>query len=116
MPAKELSNAPQLSEGPSPTHTWLLADGRKLEIESGKPLVHRMCTTCGRNFVYDVAAKEWYAAFPRMFDFDRLVAVSLRWLSEACPGRYLGSDEEAWTHQENAPTVTTGAHNLKIRP
>jgi hypothetical protein len=95
MPAKELPIAPHSAE-PSTTHTWLLADGRKLEIEPGKPLLHRMCTTCHRNFVYDVAAKEWYAAYPRMFDFDRLVAVTPRWLSEACPGRYLPSDEEAW--------------------
>jgi hypothetical protein len=95
MPAKEPSIAPQLSAEPSPSHIWLLADGRKLEFEPGKPLVHRLCTTCQRNFVYDVAAKEWYAAYPRMFDFDRLDAVSQRWLSEACPGRYLPSDEEA---------------------
>jgi hypothetical protein len=96
MPAKALSIAPQLSVEPSPTHTWLLADGRKLELAAGKPLVHRLCTTCQRNFVYDVSAKEWYAAYPRLLDFDRLDTVSQRWLSEPCPGRYLASDEEAW--------------------
>jgi hypothetical protein len=96
MPARELSIAAQLSEDPSPTHTWLLADGRQLELESGQPLVHRMCTVCKRNFVFDIAAKEWYAAYPRMFDFERLVSVTHRWLSEACPGRYLASDEDAW--------------------
>jgi hypothetical protein len=95
MPAKALSIAPQLSEEPSPTHTWLLADGRTLEVEPGKPLLHRLCTTCRRNFVYDGAAKEWYAAYPRMFDFDRLIEVTPQWLSEPCPGRYLAADEEA---------------------
>jgi hypothetical protein len=57
MPAKELSIAAQLSEDPSPTHTWLSAEGRTLELEAGKPLVHRLCTVCKRNFVHDVTAK-----------------------------------------------------------
>jgi hypothetical protein len=95
MPAQELPIAPQSSKEPSTTHTWLLADGRRLEPEAGKPLVHRLCTVCKRNFVHDVTAKDWYVAYPRLLDFDRLVSVSQRWLSEACPGRYLTTDEDA---------------------
>lgn len=101
MPAQELQTPNPLSNGPSNTHTWLLPDGRLLEVEPGKPLVHRMCVTCNRNFVHDLAAQEWYAAYPRMFDFDRLDEVSVRWLSEACPGEYLSADTQAYEGRHN---------------
>lgn len=101
MPAKEPQSANQSSNGPSDTHTWLLPNGRHLEIQPGKPLLHRMCITCNRNFVQDLAAQEWYAAYPRMFEFDRLDEVSAQWLSEACPGEFLASDAKAYEGQHN---------------
>ena len=94
MPAKEPSSD-HPSIGPSSTHTWLSHEGRRLEIESGKPLLHRFCTTCHRNFVCDLATGNWYAVFPRIFDFEPLDHVSEPWLKEACPGEYLNSDVEA---------------------
>lgn len=94
MPAKEPSSD-HPSIGPSSTHTWLLPKGRPLEIESGKPLLHRFCTTCHRNFVCDLSTGNWHTVFPRIFDFEHLDHVSERWLKEACPGEYLSSDAEA---------------------
>jgi hypothetical protein len=94
MPAKEPSSD-YPSIGPSSTHTWLSPEGRRVEIESGKPLLHRFCTTCHRNFVCDLLTGNWYAVFPRIFDFERLDHVSERWLKEACPGEFLNSDAEA---------------------
>ena len=94
MPAKEPSSD-HPSIGPSSTHTWLSPEGRRLEIESGKPLLHRFCTTCHRNCVCDLLTGNWYTVFPRMFDFEHHDDVSERWLKEACPGEYLNSDAEA---------------------
>jgi hypothetical protein len=75
------------AHGPSSTHCWLIAEGRKLELEPGKPLLHRFCTACQRNFVHDLTTGEWYAAIPRMFDFERLHMLSEHWLNEPCPGK-----------------------------
>jgi hypothetical protein len=94
MPAKEPSSD-HLSIGPSSTHTWLSSEGRRMEIESGKPLLHRFCTTCHRNFVCDLSTGGWFTVFPRIFDFERLDHLSERWLKEACPGEYLNSDAAA---------------------
>ena len=94
MPAKApADNHPSI--GPSTTHTWLTSEGRRLEFKSGKPLLHRFCTTCHRNFVCDLSTGNWYSVFPRIFDFQYLDHVSERWLKEACPGEYLNSDAEA---------------------
>src|SRR6266436_1053925 len=43
----------------------------------------------------DLLTGNWYAVFPRIFDFEPLDHVSERWLKEACPGEYLNSDVEA---------------------
>jgi len=94
MPAKEPASDHSSIE-PSSTHSWLSREGRRLEIESGKPLLHRFCTTCHRNFVCDLSIGTWYAVFPRIFDFERLDDVSERWLKEECPGECLNSDAEA---------------------
>jgi hypothetical protein len=94
MPAKEPPGL-LLSAEPSPTHTWSKPQGRRLELEPGKPLIQWSCTTCQRHFVNEPATGDWYAAFPRMLDFERLDSVSEQWLSEDCPGRQLASDQEA---------------------
>lgn len=93
MPAQEPSNRHQSTE-PSSTHTWLSLDGRHLEIEAGKPLLHRFCTICRRNFVCDISSGRWHAVFPQIFDFEHLDQLSEQWLKETCPGQYLTSDAE----------------------
>ena len=94
MPGKGPSTN-HLPTEPSSTHSWLSPEGRRLEIESGKPLLHRFCTTCHRNFVCDLLTDTWYAVFPRLFDFELLDDVRERWLNEVCPEKYLDSDVEA---------------------
>jgi hypothetical protein len=94
MPAQESSDR-HTSIEPSPTHSWLSLEGRHLEIEAGKPLLHRFCTSCRRNFVCDLSSGEWYAVFPRIFDFERLAQVSEPWLKAECPRQYLASDAAA---------------------
>jgi hypothetical protein len=94
MPAQERSDR-HPPTGPSPTHTWLSREGRGLEIESGRPLLHRFCTICRRNFVCVLSSGEWYAVYPRMFDFEHLDQVREQWLKEVCPRQYLISDERA---------------------
>jgi hypothetical protein len=94
MPAQEPSDRHKSIE-PSPTHTWLSREGRHVEIEPGRPLLHRFCTACRRNFVCDLSSKEWYAVFPRIFDFEHLDQVGEQWLKEACPRQYLTSDATA---------------------
>jgi hypothetical protein len=91
MPAKETSIVP--STEPSTTHTWSMPHGRRLELEPGKTLIQWSCITCQRHFVNEPAIAEWFAAFPRTLDFERLDAVSELWLNEDCPGRHLASDE-----------------------
>jgi hypothetical protein len=83
------------SPGPSATHSWDQPDGRRLELQPGKTLVHWRCTICRRNFVHDLTSQEWYAAFPRVLDFERLDGVTQRWLAEECSGHYQPADEPA---------------------
>jgi hypothetical protein len=73
-------------DGPSPTHKWLSEEGRRLELDPGRPLLHRLCTVCNRNFVHDLTTGEWYAVIARMFDFERLRPVTDEWLKTPCPG------------------------------
>jgi len=94
MPAKDPAVSLPSNE-PSPTHSWLARDARQLETKPGEPVLHRFCTACHRNFVHDISSGEWYAAFPGVFDFERLDEVSSRWLSEECPGERLITDELA---------------------
>jgi hypothetical protein len=93
MPAQEPSDLPSIE--PSASHTWLSLEGRHLEIEADKPLLHRFCTLCRRNFVRDLSSGKWQAVLPRIFDFEHLDQVSEQWLKETCPGQYLTSDAAA---------------------
>jgi hypothetical protein len=74
-------------DGPSSTHRWYCPKGRLLELEPGKPLLQLTCTACFRNFVHDLIIGEWYAALPRVFDFERLDELTDLWLEEECLGR-----------------------------
>lgn len=80
---------------PSATHNWDQPGGRRLELQPGKILIHWRCTICRRSFVHDLTAQEWYAAFPRVLDFERLDGVTQRWLAEECSGHYQPADEQA---------------------
>jgi hypothetical protein len=91
MPAQEPSDRDPSTE-PSSTHTWLLLEGRHLEIEAGEPLLHRFCTTCRRNFVCELSSRKWHAVLPRIFDFEHLDQVTEQWLKETCPRQYLTTD------------------------
>lgn len=72
------------------THEWY---ERRLELEPGRPQLHRHCRRCGRDIVEDLWSNEHYAAYPTIFHFERLAAeVTARWLYEPCPGRPLESD------------------------
>ena len=97
MPAKEplVRSNTFLPHEPSSTHSWSMPDGRRLELEPGKVLVQWSCTTCQRHFVNEPAIGEWYAAFPRTLNFERLDNVSELWLNGDCPGRQLASDVNA---------------------
>jgi hypothetical protein len=94
MPAQEPSDRHPATE-PSSTHTWLSLEGRHLEIEAGKPLLHQFCTKCRRNFICDLWSGKWHAVLPRIIDFEHLDQVTEQWLKETCPRQYLTSDAEA---------------------
>ena len=72
------------------SHQWY---ERLLEIEPGKPQLHRHCPRCGRDIVDDLWSGQRYAAHPAIFHFDRLAEeVTERWLREPCPGQQIASD------------------------
>ena len=89
---------------PWQTHKWSEPDGRRVEIERGKPLTQRYCQKCGRTFVEDHASHERYAVHVSAIFFKRLIDdVNQRWLSTPCPGKKLETDvedEKKWTGQD----------------
>jgi hypothetical protein len=107
MPAKE-PPSPRSSNQPSPTHTWFEPKGRTLELEPGKTLIHQRCTACRRNFVNDLASGEWYAAFPRVFDFERLDEAAERWMTESCPGPSAAAEAEVRKLRQRREKPQTG--------
>jgi hypothetical protein len=73
-------------------HRWRNRSGRQVRREPGKPLLHRVCVACGRDFVDDLSSTERFAVVS-LFQFDRLAdETTERWLSERCPGRRLPGD------------------------
>jgi hypothetical protein len=90
---------------PWQTHKWTEPDGRRVEIERGKPLTQRYCQKCGRTFVEDHASKERYAVHVSAIFFKRLIDdVNQRWLSAPCPGQKLetdSDDEKKWSGQDS---------------
>ena len=86
------------------THKWSEPDGRRVEIQRGKPLIQRYCRACGRTFVEDDTSKERYAVHVSAIFFKRLIDdVNQRWLSMPCPGRRLETDvedEKKWRGQD----------------
>jgi hypothetical protein len=61
---------------PSGTHRWVArktAGLKRTPQTPASPLLHYAPA-----IVYDATTGEWYAAFPRMFDFERLDSASMR--------------------------------------
>jgi hypothetical protein len=87
------------------THNWSEPDGRRVEIERGKPLTQRYCQKCGRTFVEDHVSHERYAVHVSAIFFKRLIDdVNQRWLSTPCPGKKLetdAEDEKKWSGQDH---------------
>ncbi len=80
------------------THNWTSAEGRKVELEPGKPLIQHHCSRCRRDFVEDPQAGERYAVHVSVFRFRRLPdSVTKRWIGEMCPGAPLPQDMEMHT-------------------
>jgi hypothetical protein len=76
------------------THLWL-AKPRPIAIESDLIVIQHHCARCGRDFVTNTSWDSGSAVFVSAISFYQLSdAVTMRWLSDACPGRRLSSDEE----------------------
>ena len=74
------------------SHEWIT---RNLEIDPGRPLVHRTCAQCGRDFVDDLSSIERYAASVSSLRFIRLAnEVNARWLQQPCPHTNLRTDDD----------------------
>jgi len=77
------------------SHQWSSANGRRVEIEPGKPLIQHHCSRCRRDFVEDPPTGARYAVYVSVFSFRRLPEViTKRWLGELCPGAPLLQDIE----------------------
>jgi hypothetical protein len=102
---------------PWQTHKWSEPEGRRVEIERGKPLIQRYCQKCGRTFVEDLASKERYAVHVSALIFKRLIDdVNERWLSTPCPGKKLETDyddEKKWSGQDRGTVNGTGPHQAE---
>ncbi len=76
-------------------HQWLQRRPRRFELESGRSVLQRRCTRCGRDFVLDLSPGACHAIQVSIFSFYRLRdEVTRRWLSEPCPGERLAADED----------------------
>jgi len=77
------------------SHRWLLPQPRRLEVESGGPVLQRHCVQCGRDFITDPSSGIRYAVFVSATSFHRLAdEVTGRWLREPCLGKRRPSDAE----------------------
>ena len=77
------------------THNWSSAEGRKVEIDPGKPLLQHHCSRCRRDFVEDPRTGERHAVYVSVFRFRTLPdLITRRWIGEMCPGAPLPQDVE----------------------
>ena len=80
---------------PWDSHNWSSANGRKVEIEPGKPVLQHHCSRCGRDFIEDSSSGERHAVYVSVFSFRRLPDfLAKRWLEELCPGTSLPEDNQ----------------------
>jgi hypothetical protein len=104
-PMAAATAAPTIVHPSWQTHQWSEPDGRRVEIERGKPLIQHYCQKCGRTFVEDQTSKERYAVHVSAIFFKRLIDdVNERWLSAPCPGKRLETDvedEKKWSGQNH---------------
>ena len=71
-----VGSSKELPNEPSGTHRWVArktAGLKRTPQTPASPLLHYAPA-----IVYDATTGEWYAAFPRMFDFERLDSASMR--------------------------------------
>ena len=77
------------------SHQWSSAQGRRLEIDAGKPLIHHQCSRCRRDFVEDLRSGERFAVHASIFSFRRFPdPITKQWLGELCPGAPLPYEME----------------------
>ena len=77
------------------SHNWSVAEGRRVEIEPGKPLIQLHCSRCRRDFVEDPLSGEQYAVYVSVFRFRKFPEqITKQWLGELCPGAPLPYDVE----------------------
>ena len=75
------------------SHKWSSANGRRIEIETGKPVIHHRCSRCQRDFAEDQPSGERYAVYVSVFSLRKLPDhISKQWLDELCPGQPLPLD------------------------
>ncbi|HZC47143.1 MAG TPA: hypothetical protein VE243_11750 [Candidatus Acidoferrum sp.] len=76
------------------SHQWSSAQGRRVEVEPGQPLIQHHCSRCRRDFVEDPAGQR-YAVYVSVFHFRKLPdLITRQWLAELCPGAPLAYDIE----------------------
>jgi hypothetical protein len=75
------------------SHKWSSAQGRRVEIDSGQPVIQHHCSRCRRDFIEDLSSGERYAVYVSAFRFRKLPdLITKQWLSELCPGAPLPYD------------------------
>src|SRR5689334_18174027 len=95
-------------------HQWRERREPHLTLESGEAVVHRHCERCGRDVVTVLASGKRYAAYASALFFRRLNnEVTIRWLSEECPGeRPLSDEQDRKRGVSTAQTAHSIAHSL----
>lgn len=84
------------------SHKWSSPRGRRIEIETGKPLIQHHCSRCKRDFVEDPSSGQRSAVYVSVFDFRKLPDLTTKqWLGELCPGAMLPRDIEVRKLIEN---------------
>ena len=77
------------------SHQWTTAQGRRIELNPGKPIIQHHCARCHRDFIEDPATGGRYAVYVSVFSIRKLQEqVSQRWLGEFCPGSPVSFDGE----------------------
>jgi hypothetical protein len=76
-------------------HEWQERSEPHLRLDSGETVVEQHCHKCGRKIATVLSSGKRYAVYASVLYFCRLDdEVTLRWLSEPCPGEHLPSDDE----------------------
>lgn len=79
----------------SSSHQWASARGRQIDLNPDKPVTHRHCSRCQRDFVEEPSPGERYAVYVSAFSFHRLPeSITQKWLGELCPGEPMPLDGE----------------------